>query len=99
MKIYATKFAPTLMIVGVLSGCAVSPDLGDSISARGEAFKQTGKDYARGQKLVSDGEKNIKNGGNQVTKGEDQIRIGEKLIKDATREFCSNVQYSDPACR
>ncbi len=99
MRISSGIFGLTFIAIGLLSGCVSGPNLGDSISTRSETLSQTEKSYLRGQKLVANGQKNISNGRKQVTKGEDQIRNSQWLIDQASREFCDEIQYNDPACK
>lgn len=96
-----------LVAVAVLvTGCATSPDFGETLETRGAEATAIARDYARGQKLVATGEKDIRQGGKLISKGEDQIdrgedriREGEALMARSRDAYCSDVGYQAPECR
>lgn len=96
----AVKFMmPGFIVSGLLGGCVGSPDLGDTISARGAAARATDQDYKRGEKLVALGERNVSRGEGLIDKGREQIRDGNQLLARARQDFCDDVRNDDPACR
>lgn len=79
MMIRALQLAAGVVLS--LSSCTNEPSFGDRLVSEGNATKEQGERWNKGNRLVSEGEKQKKKGREMIEEGESLVRKGERNLE------------------